>query len=151
MGRNKSYTDKKIGVNFPHLWDFERIGRRVIYKKSTNVYPYTVWALPIYTAKTQYWKFETNIPRKGIARPQSQFLHSCVCERFIYSHHRYAYSALGKYVDRSWKWTYRLHTHECGIRDWSRAIPFLGIHNWDFRCSVLIFFRVYSTFGLDMP
>ncbi len=27
--------------------------------------------------KTQYRKFETNIPRKGIARPQSQFTHSC--------------------------------------------------------------------------
>ncbi len=35
--------------------------------------------------KTQNRKFETNIPRKGIARPQSQFPHSCVCERFIYS------------------------------------------------------------------
>jgi hypothetical protein len=31
-----------------------------------------------------------NIPRKGIARPQSQFLHSCVCER---SYDRSAYSA----------------------------------------------------------
>ncbi len=36
------------------------------------------------TAKTQYRKFETNIPRKGTARPQSQFPHSCVCERFIF-------------------------------------------------------------------
>jgi hypothetical protein len=36
-----------------------------------------------HTAKTQYRKFETNIPREGIARPQSQ--HSCVSERFIYS------------------------------------------------------------------
>jgi hypothetical protein len=26
---------------------------------------------------------ETNVPRKGIARPQSQFPHSCVCERFF--------------------------------------------------------------------
>jgi hypothetical protein len=40
--------------------------------------------LYVCTAKTQYQKFETNIPRKGIARPQSQFPHSCVCERFIY-------------------------------------------------------------------
>jgi hypothetical protein len=24
------------------------------------------------------------VPGKGIARPQSQFLNSCVCERFIY-------------------------------------------------------------------
>ncbi len=28
------------------------------------------------------------VSRKGIARPQSQFLHSCVCERFIYSRNR---------------------------------------------------------------
>ncbi len=35
------------------------------------------------TAKKQYQKFETNIPRKGIERPQSQVPHSCVCERFI--------------------------------------------------------------------
>jgi hypothetical protein len=38
----------------------------------------------LYTGKTQYRKFETNIPRKEIARPQSQFPHSCVCERFIF-------------------------------------------------------------------
>jgi hypothetical protein len=34
-----------------------------------------------YTAKTKCRKFETNIPRKGISGPQSQFPHSCVCER----------------------------------------------------------------------
>jgi hypothetical protein len=27
-------------------------------------------------------------PRQGIARPQSQFPHSCVCDRFIYSQDR---------------------------------------------------------------
>jgi hypothetical protein len=37
-------------------------------------------------AKNQYRKFETNVPTKGIARPQSQFPHSCVCERFIHYH-----------------------------------------------------------------
>ncbi len=49
------------------------------------------------TAKNQYRKFETNIPRKWIARPQSQFPNpnSCVCKRFIYSLHRCAYSAAG--------------------------------------------------------
>ncbi len=52
-----------------------------------------------YTAKTQYRKFETNIPRKGIARPQSQFPHSCVCVRFIYSHNQSAFYAAEKYVD----------------------------------------------------
>ena len=29
--------------------------------------------------------FETNIPGKGISGSQSQFPHSCVCARFIYS------------------------------------------------------------------
>jgi hypothetical protein len=37
------------------------------------------------TAKTKCRNFETNIPRKGISGSQSQFPHSCVCERFIYS------------------------------------------------------------------
>jgi hypothetical protein len=32
------------------------------------------------TAKIQYRKFKTNIPRKGNAQHQSQFPHSCVCE-----------------------------------------------------------------------
>jgi hypothetical protein len=54
--------------------------------------------LHVYTAKTQYQKIETNIPSKGIARPQSQFPHLCVCERFIYSHDWSAYSYAGKYV-----------------------------------------------------
>ncbi len=79
------------------------------------------------TAKTQYRKIrETSIPRKGIARPQSQFPHSCVCERFIYSHDRYshdrsAYSAGGKYVDLSWENIYRSQTHEYVNRDGGRV------------------------------
>ncbi len=52
-------------------------------------------------AKTQYRKFETNIPRKGTARLQSQFLQSCFCERFLYSSDRSAYSAVGKQEGRS--------------------------------------------------
>ncbi len=45
-------------------------------------------------------------------------------------------SAAGKYVDRSWEYINRSQTHECGNRDWGRAIPFLRIYKWDFRCSV---------------
>jgi hypothetical protein len=37
----------------------------------------------LYTAKNQYRKFETNIPKKGIARPQSQFPHSSVSDLYI--------------------------------------------------------------------
>jgi hypothetical protein len=42
--------------------------------------------------ETQYRKIETNIPRKGIVRPQSQFPHSGVCERFIYSQDQVCYA-----------------------------------------------------------
>ncbi len=48
------------------------------------------------TANTLYRKFETNIPRNETARPRSQFLHSCICERFIYSHDQSAYFAAAK-------------------------------------------------------
>ncbi len=36
-------------------------------------------------------QFRLYIPFLGIARPQPQFLHSCVCERFIYSQDRSTY------------------------------------------------------------
>jgi hypothetical protein len=32
---------------------------------------------------------------KQILELQSQFPHSCVCERFLYTHDRFAYSAAG--------------------------------------------------------
>ncbi len=98
------------------------------------------------TEKTQYRKFETNIPRKGTVRPQSQFLHLCFCERFIYSHHRSVYSAAGKYVDRSWENINRSQTHECVTWDWGSAIPFLGKHKGDFRCSAKNQSNVYQSY-----
>ncbi len=49
----------------------------------------------LYTAKTKCRKFETNIPRKGITGPQSQFPHSCFCDRIIYFHDGSAFSAGG--------------------------------------------------------
>jgi hypothetical protein len=63
--------------------------------------PYT--ELLSHTAKTQYRKFKTNISRKEIAWPQSQYPHSSECERFMYSHNQSAYSVAGKYVDRCWE------------------------------------------------
>jgi hypothetical protein len=42
----------------------------------------------------------------------------------LYSQYRSAYTAARKCGPWSWNW------------DWCRAIPFLGIHKWDFRCSV---------------
>jgi hypothetical protein len=43
---------------------------------------------------TLYRKFETNVPINETARPRSQFPHSCICERFIYSHYWFAYFAV---------------------------------------------------------
>ncbi len=97
------------------------------------------------TTKNQYRKFETNIPRKGIAKPQSQFSHSCVCERFMYSHHRSAYSsAENMWTDPGNIYVNRSQTHECGNWDWGRAIPRKGIHKWHFRFSSVHSDRMWS-------
>ncbi len=48
-----------------------------------------------HNAKTKCRKYETNIPGKGIAGPQSQFPHSCVCEGIVYSHDGSVFSAGG--------------------------------------------------------
>ncbi len=56
-------------------------------------------AILLLHCKDTIQKIRTHIPRKGIARPQSQFPRLCVCARFIYPHDWSAYSAAGKYVD----------------------------------------------------
>jgi hypothetical protein len=63
-------------------------------------------------------------------------LHSYICERFIYFQVQSAFSATGKYVDRSWEYINRSQSHECGNWDWGRAIPRKGINTWDFPCNV---------------
>jgi hypothetical protein len=42
---------------------------------------------------TLYRKSDLCIPRNETARPRFQFLHSCICERFIHSRDRSAYLA----------------------------------------------------------
>ncbi len=92
------------------------------------------------TAKTKYQNFETNIPRKGILGPQSQFPHSCVCERFIHIFPRsVSLFCWRKYVYWSWDYINRSQTYECWNWDWGRAIPRKGIYKWDSPCSVLPF------------
>jgi hypothetical protein len=57
-----------------------------------------------YTAKTKCRKFETNISRKGISGPQSQFPHSCVCERIMYRLILWIYKSLKD----TWMWKFGL-------------------------------------------
>ncbi len=82
-----------------------------------------------HTAKRHCRKFETIISKKGnnfaASVPISEF--RCLWAIYIYSHNRSAYSAAGKYVDRSWEYKNRTQTHECGNWDWGFAIPFLEI------------------------
>ncbi len=103
--------------------------------------------------KTQYRKFETSIPRKGNARPHSQFPHSCVCEGFIYmyTHDRSAYSAAGKHVGQYWEYINRSPAHKCGNWDWGLAIPFLRIHKWDLCCSVGVTFVTSTVPNCPQP
>jgi hypothetical protein len=75
------------------------------------VLPWLVpWAPRARTAKTQYRKFETNIPRK-----ESGYIHVSVSD--LYSSDRSAYSAAGKLVGRTWEYIDRSQTHECGNWD----------------------------------
>ncbi len=124
----------KILINIIYLLWHRRKKVEEIFLIYNELMKWTI--VKLYTAKGQCRKVEKHIHRKGIARRQSQFPHSCVCERFIYSHDRSAYSAAGKYVDRSWVYINRSQTHECRNWVWGRAIPRKGINKWDFRCSV---------------
>jgi hypothetical protein len=53
---------------------------------------------------------ETVISKTELVCSVSQFLHSYICERFIYFQDRSAYSAAGKYVGRSWEYIIA-HSH----------------------------------------
>jgi hypothetical protein len=60
----------------------------------------------------------------------------CLWAIFIFPN-RSAYSAAGKYVDRSWEYINRSQTHECGNRADAMQFLFWEIHKSDFRFSVL--------------
>ncbi len=105
-----------------------------LYRKHCSV----TFSTPPTTLQRHNWKFETNIPRKGIALHESQFPHLRVCEWFLYSHDWSAYSATGKYPGNI-LYINRSQTHECGNWDWGRAIPFLGIQH---------LFRIFNIMSL---
>jgi hypothetical protein len=63
------------------------------------------------TFLTKLQRLDLCIPSKGTARPQYQFPHSCVCERFIYVFPWavHLFSA-AEYADRLWVYMYKSHT-----------------------------------------
>ncbi len=64
-----------------------------------HVYERSVFTRPNPERKsisTLYRKSDLYIPKNETARPRSQFLHSCICERFIYSQDRSSYLAAAK-------------------------------------------------------
>jgi hypothetical protein len=77
------------------------------------------WSIEACSVKTQYRKFETNIPEKKLRGLSPNFhIHVPVSDLYVvYSHDQSAFSAAGKYVDRSWKHINRSQTHECGNWD----------------------------------
>ncbi len=79
-------------------------------------------------------QFRLYIPFLGIARPQPQFPHSCVCERFIYSQDRSTwFLQQNRQTHHGNICIIRSQTHECGNWDWGPDIPFLGIFVSNFR------------------
>jgi hypothetical protein len=56
----------------------------------------------VHTTNALYRKFEASISRNETARPRSQFLHSCICERFIYFHGRSANAVQQNRWTESW-------------------------------------------------
>ncbi len=84
-------------------------------------------SVDVFTAKTKCRKFETDIPRNGISGSQSQFPHSCVCERIMYIP-TMGLPFLLEEICRPILGIYKslTQTHECRNWGWGRAIPRKG-------------------------
>ncbi len=111
----------------------------VLFGYNTN--PLLPPAIIAHSLRTLQRNFYLCIPRRGITRPQSQFTHSCVCERSICSQDRSTYYTAAEKADRSKKYINRTQKHECRNWVWPRS-SFSGNICCEF--SVLCLFAVYQ-------
>ncbi len=94
----------------------------------------------------QKWNCAASLfPKQSYNVLSQKFLHSYICESFIYFQDRSVYFAAAKYVDRSWVYINRSQTHECANWDWGRPIPRKGIHKWDFLLQCAAFLDNYTS------
>jgi hypothetical protein len=84
-------------------------------------------------------EFQFMHPRKDTGRAKFRFPHSCITERFIYSHDRSTYFPATELADRSWE--YCSPKHESRNEERGRAVSFLGIFVSNFRYSVFVVWR----------
>jgi hypothetical protein len=87
--------------------------------------------VPIYVFPEM--KLHCYLPKQNYNVLSPSYTHISVRDQYFQD--RSAYSAAGKYGDRSWEYINRSQTHECGNWDWGCAIPRRGIHKRDFHCS----------------
>ncbi len=98
--------------------------------------PKYIFAPTLQRQNTENWK--QIFPEKELSCLSPNFhIHVLYMWAIFIVYSQSAYSATGKYVDGSWEYINRSQKHGCGNWDWGRAIPFLGIHKWDFRCSAI--------------
>ncbi len=127
----ESYNRKKVlpAINSSILSGEERLWQRAVrcrhivakagtrvMGKWSHIQRQKKWSgLLYYLCSTLQRNFDLCIPRKGTVRPQSQYQHSCVWERFIYSLDRSTYFScsricrpiVGIYKSHAETWMYR--------------------------------------------
>jgi hypothetical protein len=106
--------------------------------KVNYTYPFYLSTPCTFRRATLQRKSHLCIPFLGIARPQSQFPHSCVCERFIYIYPGLVQLCGCSKIDRSWKYINLSQIYECRnceTEHYNSVLEIRRLHS--FICSAL--------------